>query len=57
MQIAEEIELDEEKIKDVLDDKKVTGLKLPDKTEKNYELKTKLLLNTLEKKEKKGIRN
>jgi len=47
----------EDKIKGVLNESKDSKIKLPDKDDTNYELKTKLLLNTLEVKEKKNIRN
>jgi len=47
----------EDKIKGVLNESKDSKIKLPDKDDTNYELKTKLLLNTLELKEKKNIRN
>jgi len=47
----------EDKIKGVLNENKDSKIKLPDKDDTNYELKTKLLLNTLEVKEKKNIRN
>jgi hypothetical protein len=47
----------EDKIKGVLNESKDSKIKLPDKDDANYELKTKLLLNTLEVKEKKNIRN
>ena len=47
----------EDKLKGVLNESKDSKIKLPDKDDTNYELKTKLLLNTLEVKEKKNIRN
>lgn len=37
----------EDKIKGVLNESKDSKIKLPDKDDTNYELKTKLLLNTL----------